>query len=82
MVDAPLRVAGTRGRRGRVRRPSGEPPPLPRHLERWDWIRVALTGGVLVIYILLLAVQGAGEWLDRFDRCADGIRSSTCGHMV
>jgi membrane-associated phospholipid phosphatase len=67
MVDVPLRVAGTRGRRGRVRRPSGEPPPLPRHLERWDYIRLALSGVVLVIYILLIASPNRFYLLDRID---------------
>ncbi len=68
MVDVPLRVAGTRGRHGRVRRPSGEPPPLPRHLERWDWIRLALSGGVLLLYTVVILSQGSGLWLERLDR--------------
>jgi membrane-associated phospholipid phosphatase len=68
MVNVPLRVAGTRGRRGRVRRPSGEPPPLPRHLERWDWVRLALCGGVLLLYIVVILSQGSGLWLERIDR--------------
>ena len=68
MVEVPLKAAETSGRRGRVRRPSGEPPPLPRQLERWDWIRLALSGGVLLIYIILISGQGSGLWLDRVDR--------------
>src|SRR4051794_37883288 len=68
MVDVPLRVAGTRGRRGRVRRPSGEPPPLPRHLERWDWVRLVLCGGVIALYTVIAVSQGSGLWLERIDR--------------
>ncbi len=68
MVNVPLRTAGTRSRRGRVRRPSGEPPPLPRHLERWDWVRLALSGGVLLLYIVIGLWQGGGLWLERLDR--------------
>jgi membrane-associated phospholipid phosphatase/tRNA A-37 threonylcarbamoyl transferase component Bud32 len=68
MVDVPLKAAETSGRRGRLRRPSGEPPPLPVQLERWDWIRLALSGGVLLVYIILISVQGSALWLDRVDR--------------
>jgi membrane-associated phospholipid phosphatase/tRNA A-37 threonylcarbamoyl transferase component Bud32 len=68
MVDVPLKAAEESGRRGRLRRPSGEPPPLPRQLERWDWIRLALCGGLLLVYIILLSVQGSALWLDRVDR--------------
>src|SRR5689334_19466297 len=68
MVDVPLKAAEESGGRGRLRRPSGEPPPLPRQLERWDWIRLALCGGLLLIYIILLSVQGSALWLDRVDR--------------
>jgi tRNA A-37 threonylcarbamoyl transferase component Bud32/membrane-associated phospholipid phosphatase len=68
MVEVPLKAAETSGRRGRLRRPSGEPPPLPRQLERWDWIRLALCGAVLLVYIILLSVQGSALWLDRVDR--------------
>jgi membrane-associated phospholipid phosphatase/tRNA A-37 threonylcarbamoyl transferase component Bud32 len=67
MVDAPVEVAGSRGRLGRVRRPSGEPPPLPRHLERWDWIRLALSAGVIVVYVVLLKSQTSRLWLDKVD---------------
>lgn len=61
-VNAPPNV-------GRIRRPSGEPPPLPRHLQPID--RVWLTvGGVVILIWIVLGLAGDRvvtdvSWLDR-----------------
>jgi len=61
-VNAPPNV-------GRIRRPSGEPPPLPRHLQPMD--RVFLTiGGVVILTWTILVLAGERvvtdvSWLDR-----------------
>ena len=54
---------------GRIRRPSGEPPPLPRHLERIDRMWLAV-GGVIILTWSVLVVAGERvvtdvSWLDR-----------------
>jgi membrane-associated phospholipid phosphatase/tRNA A-37 threonylcarbamoyl transferase component Bud32 len=65
----------------RRRRPSGEPPPLPRELNRTGLSWAALAGGVVVFWILFLLTKGAiatpFERLDQWilERVAD-LRSS------
>ena len=49
------------------RRPSGEPPPLPRNLRRSGRIFLLLSGGVFLVF-LMVAVLGGERYLEAFDR--------------
>jgi tRNA A-37 threonylcarbamoyl transferase component Bud32/membrane-associated phospholipid phosphatase len=65
---------------GRRRRPSGEPPPLPRHIARsTPWYAVALT--LTLALELALAVPAAREAVTRVDnaviRALGGLRAET-----
>ena len=52
---------------GRRRRPSGEKPPLPKHLRRsgWFWLVSGLTVGV--VWIMLFAFPAVTDWWTRVD---------------
>ena len=50
------------------RRPSGEPPPLPRSLNRSGRAWAAVTGLVLVSWVLVVLVPALSEAVDRVDR--------------
>jgi tRNA A-37 threonylcarbamoyl transferase component Bud32 len=55
------------------RRPSGEPPPLPRDLRSSGKFMLALTGGVVLI-LLLVGFIGIGKQIDHLDAALlDGI---------
>jgi tRNA A-37 threonylcarbamoyl transferase component Bud32 len=67
MTDAIATVPPGRSRR--VRRPSGEPPPLARPFGRVD--RIVLVSGVtiLTMWIVFAATRGSMVWVvDKFDR--------------
>ncbi|MBB3675812.1 phosphatase PAP2 family protein [Modestobacter versicolor] len=51
---------------GRRRRPSGEPPPLPRHLNASGKWWLALSGGVVVVWVVVWATDNVG-WFDAAD---------------
>ena len=57
-IDAPGRLGRTNVR-GRHRRPSGEPPPLPRELRRSGRYWAAAAGFVVVFWFLMVVTQGA-----------------------
>ena len=57
VIEAPGRLDRT-SRRRRHRRPSGEPPPLPRPLQRSGRYWVVVGIGVLVFWVLLLTTRG------------------------
>ncbi|MBW3626324.1 MAG: hypothetical protein KY412_01805 [Actinobacteria bacterium] len=46
-------------RTGRRRRPSGEPPPLPRPINTSGWVYLSAAGGVLAVWTLLWLGKGA-----------------------
>ncbi len=49
----------------RRRRPVGEPPPLPRDVSRGAWVLIgAAVGGVAVLIIGAVAIQGLGVWFN------------------
>ena len=56
-IDAPGRLDRT-SRRRRHRRPSGEPPPLPRPLERTGRYWVVVGSAIVAFWLLLLATRG------------------------
>ena len=49
------------------RRPSGEPPPLPRPLRMTGKVMLALAGLVILVWLLFLFVEGTGAWMARVD---------------
>ncbi|MGH2701368.1 MAG: phosphatase PAP2 family protein [Actinomycetota bacterium] len=49
------------------RRPSGEPPPLPRPLRTTGKIMLVLAGLVILVWMLFLFVEGTGAWMARVD---------------
>jgi tRNA A-37 threonylcarbamoyl transferase component Bud32 len=53
--------------RGKRRRPSGEPPPLPRRLERTGHFWLGLSVVVLATWGVIFSVQGAGAQGTRVD---------------
>src|SRR5690606_3341470 len=54
---------------GRVRRPSGEPPPLPRHLEPIDRVWLTVGGVVILVWVIVGATaDGFGSDLAYLDR--------------
>src|SRR6266571_3041814 len=57
---------GTRGA-GRRRRPSGEPPPLPRRLGVSGRVWIALAVSLLAVVGLILAYRVLGAGFDRWD---------------
>ena len=52
---------------GRRRRPSGEKPPLPRHLRRSGWFWLAAGLGLGLIWITLFAFPAVTNWWTRID---------------
>ena len=62
-------VAPRRGPRsgGKRRRPSGEPPPLPRRLGVSGRVWIALAASVLVVASVILAFGALGAGFDRLD---------------
>ncbi len=62
-----LRVAGVRIA-GRRRRPSGEKPPLPRHLKRSGLFWLLMGAFMLVIWISLFAFPATADWWNRVDQ--------------
>ena len=62
-------AAISRGPRGggKRRRPSGEPPPLPRHLGVSGRVWIALAGFLVAIVGLVLAFATLGNALGRWD---------------
>ena len=62
-------VAPQRGPRsgGKRRRPSGEPPPLPRRLGVSGRVWIALAASVLVVVGVILAFGAVGAGFDRLD---------------
>ena len=55
--------------KGKVRRPSGEPPPLPRRLEKIDRVWLVVGAIVVVIWVLLVLTESAAaRAMDRLDR--------------
>jgi tRNA A-37 threonylcarbamoyl transferase component Bud32 len=62
-------VAPQRGPRsgGRRRRPSGEPPPLPRRLGVSGRVWIALAASVLVVVGVIVAFGAVGAGFDRLD---------------
>ena len=72
MTDAaaPPRNTQTSVRSGRrVRRPSGEPPPLPRHLDTMDRVWLAIGCCVVVIWIFLAFSRGlVAQSMEQIDR--------------
>ena len=55
------------GGRGRRRRPSGEPPPLPRNLGVSGRVWVALAAVLVAIVGLVLASQALASGFDRWN---------------
>jgi tRNA A-37 threonylcarbamoyl transferase component Bud32/membrane-associated phospholipid phosphatase len=49
------------------RRPSGEPPPLPRPLRTTGKIMLVLAGLVILVWLLFIFVEGTGAWVARVD---------------
>ena len=49
------------------RRPSGEPPPLPRPLRMTGKIMLALAAIVILVWLVIVLVEGTGAWMARAD---------------
>jgi tRNA A-37 threonylcarbamoyl transferase component Bud32/membrane-associated phospholipid phosphatase len=49
------------------RRPSGEPPPLPRHLGRSGRFWIGMIAAIVVAFSFVMFVSPAGEFIERFD---------------
>lgn len=64
-VEGPPEIAVTPDRIRR--RPSGEPPPLPRPLRSTGAVLIALAGIIVVGYAILFTVANAGHSVVRFD---------------
>lgn len=64
---APNFVAAERGGSKKRRRPSGEPPPLPRHLYASGKYWLGLAGVAVVAWLLLILIQGSGAMITRVD---------------
>ena len=52
---------------GRRRRPSGEKPPLPRHLRRSGWFWLIAGLGLGLVWLTLFAFPATTDWWTRFD---------------
>src|SRR5207248_6046285 len=63
-VDAAARDSGVAGRR---RRPSGEPPPLPRKLGAGGRVFVVLAALLIAIVALVLVYETLGSTIDRWN---------------
>ncbi|MGH2684046.1 MAG: phosphatase PAP2 family protein [Actinomycetota bacterium] len=51
----------------RRRRPSGEPPPLPRDIHRTGRVWIAAAAAVLVTWLVIVASDSGALYVDRFD---------------
>src|SRR5215204_4349533 len=80
-ADQPARVAASVGRSRRRRRPSGAPPPLPRHLETSGvgWLLAAV--GLVAVFTVSFVASRHGAAVavtaadDRVARWLSGLRS-------
>ena len=73
---------GSRGA-GKRRRPSGEPPPLPRRLGVSGRVWIGLAGSLLAIVGLILAYRALGADFDRWDSAVlRGIASIRAGWLT
>ena len=60
-------IAAERRLSKRRRRPSGEPPPLPRHLYASGKYWLGLAGVIVGLWVIVFSVAGAGAATTRFD---------------
>ena len=76
MASDPTVVAASQGaghatqtiiRSRRRRRPSGEPPPLPRRLNTSGRYWLGLVAAVVVLWVVIAATSSTGRWIDVID---------------
>lgn len=63
----PVSIATERRLSKKRRRPSGEPPPLPRHLYASGKYWLVLSGGVFALWLVIALVAGAGAAVTRYE---------------